>query len=168
MDRADRWRKSADDLKETILSRAWSEREGCFAGSLDSGEIDASVLLLHELGIVSASDQRFVATVGKVGTALVRNGHLLRYAAPDDFGAPTVAFTICTFWYVDALAAIGKRDEARRIFEVLLAHRNHVGLLSEDINPATGELWGNFPQTYSMVGIIVAAMRLSTGWENAR
>lgn len=168
IDHAGRWRKSADDLRETILSRAWSEREGCFSGSLDTDEIDASVLLLHELGIVSASDRRFVATVGKVGTALARNGYLLRYAAPDDFGAPTFAFTICTFWYVDALAAIGKHDEARRIFEELLARRNHVGLLSEDIDPATGELWGNFPQTYSMVGIIVASMRLSTGWENAR
>jgi GH15 family glucan-1,4-alpha-glucosidase len=79
-----------------------------------------------------------------------------------------VAFTICTFWYVDALAAIGRVGEARAIFEELLARRNHVGILSEDIEPATGELWGNFPQTYSMVGLIVAAMRLSTSWEKAR
>ena len=98
----------------------------------------------------------------------MRKGHLLRYSAPDDFGAPSVAFTICTFWYVDALAAIGRYDEARRLFEELLARRNHVGLLSEDIAPETGELWGNFPQTYSMVGLIVAAMRLSKGWESAR
>jgi GH15 family glucan-1,4-alpha-glucosidase len=95
----------------------------------------------------------------------MRKGHLLRYAAPDDFGAPSVAFTICTFWYVDALAAIGRRDEARKIFEELLARRNHVGLLSEDVDPATGELWGNFPQTYSMVGTINAAVRLSAPWD---
>jgi len=106
--------------------------------------------------------------VEKMGQKLGRNGYLLRYSAPDDFGAPSTAFTICTFWYVDALAAIGRHDEARRIFEHLLKRRNHVGLLSEDIDPATGELWGNFPQTYSMVGIIVAAMRLSKGWEGAR
>jgi GH15 family glucan-1,4-alpha-glucosidase len=167
-DRAEQWRTSADGLKATILRRAWSNEQRCFAGNLDSDEIDASVLLLHELGIVSASDERFVATVDTVGRRLMRGGHLLRYEAPDDFGAPSVAFTICTFWYIDALAAIGRREEARRLFDELLSRRNHVGLLSEDIDPATGELWGNFPQTYSMVGIIVAAMRLSEGWENAR
>lgn len=167
-ERATQWRKSADELRETILARAWSSKHGCFAGSLDTDEIDASVLLLHELGIVSASDKRFVATVEKVGEHLARNGYLLRYSEPDDFGAPSVAFTICSFWYVDALAAIGRREQARRIFDELLARRNHVGLLSEDIDPANGELWGNFPQTYSMVGIIIAAMRLSKGWEDAR
>lgn len=167
-DRAERWRVAADDLRTAILERAWNENLQCFVGSLDTDEIDASVLLLHELGIVSATDERFVATVDTIGKRLMRNGHLIRYAAPDDFGAPSVAFTICTFWYVDALAAIGRSDEARRIFEELLARRNHVGLLSEDIDPHTGELWGNFPQTYSMVGIIVAAMRLSKGWERAR
>jgi GH15 family glucan-1,4-alpha-glucosidase len=77
-------------------------------------------------------------------------------------------FTICTFWYVDALAAIGRRDGARSLFKDLLSRRNHIGLLSEDIAPETGDLWGNFPQTYSMVDIIVAAMRLSKGWECAR
>ena len=167
-ERAQQWRKSADGLRENILERAWSARAGCFAGSLDTDEIDASVLLLHEFGIVAPTDERFIATVDKIGATLRRNGHLLRYEAPDDFGAPSVAFTICTFWYIDALAAIGRVEEARALFEDLLAKRNHVGLLSEDIDPATGELWGNFPQTYSMVGIIVAAMRLSKGWEAAR
>ncbi len=167
-ERASQWRKSADELRETILTRAWSSKHGCFAGSLDTDEIDASVLLLHEFGMISAQDERFIATVEKVGQHLGRNGYLLRYSEPDDFGAPSVAFTICSFWYVDALAAIGRREEARRIFEGLLARRNHVGLLSEDIDPETGELWGNFPQTYSMVGIIIAAMRLSKGWEDAR
>jgi GH15 family glucan-1,4-alpha-glucosidase len=167
-DRAVQWRKSAEDLRETILTRAWNPQRKCFAGCLDGDEIDGSVLLLHELGIVHASDARFVSTVEAVGQHLGRNGHLLRYSDADDFGEPSVAFTICTFWYVDALAAIGRLEEARRIFEALLACRNHVGLLSEDIDPATGELWGNFPQTYSMVGLIVAAMRLSKGWEVAR
>lgn len=167
-DRALQWQQSAESLRDTILDRAWNETLRCFTGSLDTDEIDASALLLHELGIVAASDPRFVSTVERIGHELGRNGHLLRYAMPDDFGAPSVAFTICTFWYVDALAAVGRHDEARRIFEKLLSRRNHVGLLSEDIDPATGELWGNFPQTYSMVGIIVSAMRLSKGWEEMR
>ncbi|HZA02289.1 MAG TPA: glycoside hydrolase family 15 protein [Hyphomicrobiaceae bacterium] len=167
-ERADHWRETADKLRETILTRAWNPQRECFVGCLDGSEIDASVLLLHELGIVSPSDPRFISTVEAVGHHLGRNGHLFRYSAADDFGEPAVAFTICSFWYVDALAAIGRLEEARRIFEALLACRNHVGLLSEDIDPVTGELWGNFPQTYSMVGLIVAAMRLSMGWEVAR
>ena len=90
---------------------------------------------------------------------------LLRYDRADDFGPPETAFTVCTFWYVDALAALGRRDEARALFEQVLARRNHVGLLSEDIDPRTGQLWGNFPQTYSLVGLILSAMRLSRSWE---
>ena len=77
-----------------------------------------------------------------------------------------MAFNVCSFWRVDALARIGKHDRARAWFEALLANRNHVGLLSEDMSPATGELWGNFPQTYSMVGIINGAVRLSARWDD--
>lgn len=167
-ERAAHWRKSADDLRETILQRAWSVSANCFAGHLDSDHIDASSLLLSDLGLVSAKDPRFIATVDTIGKMLGRSGYLFRYAAPDDFGAPTSAFTICSFWYVEALAAIGRIDEARRRFEAILKRRNHVGLLSEDIDPATGELWGNFPQTYSAVGIILCATRLSKNWDDAR
>lgn len=90
---------------------------------------------------------------------------MLRYEAPGDFGLPETAFNVCSFWRVDALARVGRLDEARASFENLLGHRNHVGLLSEDLAPGTGELWGNFPQTYSMVGIINGAMRLSRPWD---
>ncbi len=166
--RAETWRRSAGELRETILARAWNEKEGAFCGSLDGDDFDASVLVLHEIGLVSADDPRFVATVDAIARRLGRDGLLLRYDAPDDFGAPTTAFTVCTFWLIDALAAIGRRDEAREMFDKLLARRNAVGLLSEDIDPVSGELWGNFPQTYSMVGVIIAAMRLSRGWEHAR
>ena len=78
---------------------------------------------------------------------------------------PETAFNICTFWYIDALARTGRTAEARDTFESMLACRNHLGLLSEDTDPATGELWGYYPQTYSLVGIINAAMRLSGPWE---
>ncbi len=161
------WRDKADGLRETILERAWHATGdgGWFAGSLDGDELDAGVLLMHELGIVAADDHRFMSTVDVISQKLTHNGFLRRYDAADDFGEPTVAFTICSFWLVDALAAMGRKDEARARFESLLAHRNHLGLLSEDIDPATGALWGNFPQTYSMAGLIIAAMRLSRGWE---
>ena len=77
------------------------------------------------------------------------------------------AFLICTFWYVNALAAIGRRDEARTLFEKLLASRNRHGLLAEHIDTRSGELWGNFVQTYSMVGLINSAIRLSMRWDQA-
>jgi GH15 family glucan-1,4-alpha-glucosidase len=97
----------------------------------------------------------------------MRGDLLLRYGVEDDFGRPETAFTICTFWYIDALALLGRRDEARRLFENLLGRRNALGLLSEDIHPETGELWGNYPQTYSLVGLINCAMRLSRTWDEA-
>jgi len=92
---------------------------------------------------------------------------MYRYRHQDDFGQPETAFTICAFWYVNALAMAGRRDEAREHFGRLLSHRTRLGLLSEDIDPATGEWWGNFPQTYSLVGIISSAIRLSRPWEDA-
>jgi GH15 family glucan-1,4-alpha-glucosidase len=78
---------------------------------------------------------------------------------------PETAFLACSFWLIDALAAIGRSEQARALFERILALRNHVGLLSEDVDPRTGRLWGNFPQTYSQVGLILSAMRLSRSWE---
>ena len=97
----------------------------------------------------------------------MHEGMLYRYVYKDDFSKPDVAFTICTFWYIDALAAIGRVEEAREKFEMMLERRNHVGLLSEDMDFKTHELWGNFPQTYSMVGLINSAMRLSKTWHEA-
>ncbi len=90
----------------------------------------------------------------------------MRYRHEDDFGAPTNAFLACSFWWVHALAATGRGAEARERFNHLLGIRNRVGLLSEHIDPATAELWGNFPQSYSLVGIITSALRLSRPWED--
>ena len=126
----------------------------------------ASLLLLNELGFLEADDPRFAGTVQAIETNLKQGDFLFRYTQRDDFGVPETAFTICTFWYVDALAALGRVDEARSLFEKLLACRNGLGLLSEDLKPDTLELWGNFPQTYSMVGLINSAMRLSKHWED--
>ena len=92
---------------------------------------------------------------------------MFRYRREDDFGTPEASFTICSFWLVEALASVGRVDEARAMFERLLAHRTSLGLLSEGLEIKTGELWGNFPQTYSLVGLIRAAMRLSRPWQDA-
>ena len=90
----------------------------------------------------------------------------MRYAGEDDFGLPETAFLICRFWLIDAWASLGRVEEARDMLEGALSHRNRYGLLSEDIHPVTGALWGNFPQTYSMAGLITSAMRLSRSWED--
>ncbi len=164
-DRAEHWRGEADRIRKAILENAWSDTLGSFTATFGGDSVDASLLLLHELGLVPAKDPRFLATLDYITKHLRRGQHLFRYATADDFGMPATSFTICTFWYIEALAAAGRRDEAREMFEQILACRNHVGLLSEDLDPKTGELWGNFPQTYSLVGIIVAAMRLSKSWE---
>ncbi len=120
---------------------------------------------MSEVGLVAPDDPRWRSTLAAVRRELQRAGHLYRYAIADDFGVPKMAFTACTFWLIDALARAGAAGEARELFEGLLAARNPLGLLSEDIDPASGELWGNFPQTYSMVGIINGATRLSRRWE---
>lgn len=165
--RVERWRGEADRIRKRILAEAWSPERNSFVESFGGKDLDASLLLLQEIGFLSAADPRFVSTLEAIERELRRGDHLLRYAAPDDFGEPKTSFNVCSFWYIDALAAVGRREEARDLFEKLLASRNHLGMLSEDIDPATGELWGNFPQTYSMVGVIVCAMRLSKSWEEA-
>ena len=166
-DRTAHWRKCADSIRERVLAESWNEERGHFADAYGGERLDASLLLLADLGFIEARDPRFVATVEAIGRVLKRGDSLFRYIAPDDFGVPETSFTICTFWYIDALAAIGRKDEARAMFNDVLARRNHLGLLSEDLAFETGELWGNFPQTYSHVGLVIAAMALSRPWQDA-
>jgi GH15 family glucan-1,4-alpha-glucosidase len=165
-ERAQQWSCHAYTIREAVLARAWNQRRGCFVAAFDGEDLDASLLLLPELGFLPASDPRFGATLTAVESELRHGDHLYRYA-DDEFGAAQTSFNICTFWYIDALAAVGRREEARALFSNMLARRNHAGLLSEDLDASTGELWGNYPQTYSLVGLINSAMRLSKRWEDA-
>lgn len=164
--RAAYWHDHASRMKERILAESWSESRQSFAESFGGRELDASVLLMAEVNFIDPRDERFIATVKALETSLCDGPYMRRYEAPDDFGKPETAFNICTFWRIDALARIGRREEAREIFESMLAARNPLGLLSEDTHPVTGEMWGNFPQTYSMVGLINGAMRLSAPWDS--
>jgi GH15 family glucan-1,4-alpha-glucosidase len=163
--RAAHWHQRAGVIRERILREAWSEQRQAFAESFGGRDLDASALLMAEVGFIDPKDPRFIATVDALEKALCDGPYMRRYEAPDDFGKPETAFNICTFWRIDALARIGRKAQAREIFEVMLASRNPLGLLSEDTHPVTGEMWGNFPQTYSMVGIINAAVRLSAPWD---
>ena len=166
-DRRRYWREHADRLKAEIMQRAWNPKRQAFVAAFDAEDLDASVLLLPELGLIPASDPRHLRTVELIGRELDRNGYITRYTASDDFGVPEVAFLACQFWYIDALTRIGEGDKARELLGDLIARRNRYGILSEDIHPGTGELWGNLPQTYSMAGLINTAIGLSRPWDMA-
>lgn len=163
---AQEWMANASAVRNKILTRA-TTRDGWISGVFDADVADASTLLLPEIGFIPASDPRFQATLDVVARRLVRDGFVMRYDEADDFGKPETAFLVCTFWYCDALALAGRRDEARELFVNALRCKNHVGLLSEDVDLRTSALWGNFPQAYSHVGMIHSASRLSRGWEEA-
>ena len=161
------WQDCAQLIHKAISRRSWSVARGSFVSTFDGDAMDASLLLLAELGFLDADDPRFFATVAAVEMDLRRGDFVFRYGEKDDFGEPKNAFLVCTFWYVNALATLHRRDEARELFEKLLACRNHHGLLAEHIDPRNGEQWGNYVQTYSMVGLINAAIRLSIRWDQA-
>ena len=166
-ERAALWRERAETIRETIEREAWDPEMDSFVDAFGGGDgtIDASLLLMGEVNFIKPTDERFVKTLDAVERTLIQGHHAFRYKTADDFGFPETAFNICTFWYIDALARVGRTEEARETFEAMLACRNSLGLLSEDTDPATHEPWGNYPQTYSLVGIINAAMRLSRRWE---
>jgi GH15 family glucan-1,4-alpha-glucosidase len=167
--RAAHWLSEADRIARFIDEQCWSERRGSFVATAGGDTLDASLLRLAELNFVAASDPRFAATVEAIGRELKKGNFIVRYVERDDFGAPENAFVVCSFWYVDALAALGRRDEARALFLRLLGHRNRHGLLAEHLDTVSGEPWGNFVQTYSMVGLILSAIRLSrpgTKWSD--
>ena len=163
------WREHAERMKKEINARGFNEQLNSYTATWDGDTLDASLLLAFELGFVDAKSPEFIGTLEAVEKHLKPDSskYLFRYVTQDDFGEPENAFTICSFWYIDALAAVGRREEAHQLFCDLLGRRNSLGLLSEDLDPNTGELWGNFPQTYSMVGIINSARMLSKSWEAA-
>ncbi len=166
-ERAIYWQQHAQQIHATISQRAWCRQRSAFASTFEGDAMDASLLLLVELGFLEANDPRFASTVQAIEKDLRRGDFIFRYVETDDFGEPENAFLVCTFWYVNALATLERRQEARDLFEKLLACRNRHGLLAEHIDLRTGEQWGNFVQTYSMVGLINAAIRLSIRWDQA-
>src|SRR5690625_2890155 len=166
-DRHDYWQAKASVIRNRVLAEAWNEELGHFTDTFGGRHLDASLLLMQDIGFLEADDPRFVATVEAIGRELRRGDGLFRYIAPDDFGAPETSFTIFTFCYIDALAAISRMAEACAFLVHILARRNHLGLLSEDLAFEDGEMWGNFPQAYSHVGLVMAATRLSKPWTEA-
>lgn len=157
----DEWSELADSIKKDILANGWDEEVGAFVQYYGSKHLDASNLLLEEIGLIEADDPRYISTVLKTKEELCKNGFMFRYIAEDDFGVPQSSFVLCTFWMVNSLYKIGHRDEALAIFNNTLSCANHVGLLSEHIDTGTRELLGNFPQAYSHLGLIQTALLIN-------
>ena len=164
---SEKWQAHAQRIHQEICDAAWNPQLGSFVSTFHGEHLDASLLLMAEIHFLSPNDPRFAGTVRAVEKYLRRGDFLLRYDEEDDFGRPETAFLVCTLWWIMALAQMGDKERARELFEGVLARRNHLGLLAEDVVPDTGEQWGNFPQTYSMVGLIQCAARLSISWDEA-
>jgi GH15 family glucan-1,4-alpha-glucosidase len=155
------WRGVANDIKEDVLRNGWNDDLQTFTQTYANSEVDASLLLMAEYGFIPATDLKYQKTVIAVKNALFYNGLVYRYVNSDDFGKPESSFTICTFWLVQALFRIGMTEEAKDIFDNLLAYGNHLGLFSEDIDFSTKRLLGNFPQAYSHLALINTATLFS-------
>ena len=167
-DRSREWAERADAIRAHIEQAAWRPEARRMSALFDGDALDASLIQLLDLRFFSTDDPRFQGTLAAVEEGLRRGTYMLRYATEDDFGVPETAFNVCTFWLIEALHATGRTDDARGLFEQMLQRRTAAGLLSEDIDPQTGELWGNYPQTYSLVGLINCAVLLSKPWSAIR
>ena len=160
------FRSAAETIRNQIIARAWSAELGSFVGAYGGRDLDASLLQMTTLRLLPSSDQRLRSTVDAIWKGLARDGWLLRYRLDDGFGAPSVAFIICTFWLVEALAVLGRMDDARAVMAQVHSALSPVGLLSEDYETTTLRMWGNFPQAYSHVGLIHAAFAASPRWSD--
>jgi GH15 family glucan-1,4-alpha-glucosidase len=162
------WRERAATIRKAIETRAWLPGDKRFSAVFDGDELDASLLQLLDMRFLDAADSRFANTFAAVEKGLRRGEHMLRYASEDDFGRPETAFNFCTFWYIEALHLVGRHEEARALYAKMLERLTPAGLLSEDTDFESGELWGNYPQTYSLVGLINCAGLLSRPWSSVR
>jgi len=155
------WKKEADKIKADIFEKGWKEDMQSFSQAYENSDYDSSLLLMEFYGFIDAEDERYVKTVKAIKENLLYKGLMYRYKTADDFGVPSSSFTVCNFWLIQALYAIGEKEEAKRMFESIASYANHVGLYSEDFDFETKCLLGNFPQAYSHLAFINAATLFS-------
>jgi GH15 family glucan-1,4-alpha-glucosidase len=156
--------RAAESIRQEILSQGVAPGRGCLVADYGGTEVDAALLQAVTLNFLSPDDPITHATIDAVSDDLTHLGWLKRYRTNDGFGVPTVAFMLCTFWQIEALARVGRNDEARAIMARVDGVRSPLGLFAEDLEPQSNEMWGNFPQAYSHVGLIRAAFAASPGW----
>ena len=157
-----KWTGERDRITEQIMTRGWNPKRGAFVQHYGSDVLDASLLLMPLTKFIAPKDPRWLRTLDAIGRELVSDSLVYRYnakASPDGLQGEEGTFSICTFWYVEALARAGKADEARLAFEKMLTYANHLGLYSEEIGPS-GEALGNFPQAFTHLSLISAAVNL--------
>jgi len=159
----ERFRALRDRIHADVCARAWHAGKRAFTQAYGSDHLDASLLLLPQVGFLEPHDPRFASTVAAIERELVKDGFVLRYPTRGQDGLPPGegVFLACSFWLADCYAVQGRIREARELFDRLLALRNDVGLLSEEFDPASGRLIGNFPQAFSHVGLVNTAFNLS-------
>jgi GH15 family glucan-1,4-alpha-glucosidase len=155
------WSAERERVRNAVLTRGWSETRQAYAQSFDSDELDAAALLMPIMGFLPATDERMRATIEAIAADLTEDGLVLRYRNEEGMNADGLmgeegTFVICSFWLVSALAKAGEVDRAEQLFATLAAHANDLGLLAEEIDGASGQLLGNFPQAFSHVGLITA------------
>jgi len=153
--RVDAWDAARQDVRTAILEQGWCEEIGAYTGAFGSDHLDASVLLMPLVDFLPATDERMRATIEIIARDLVEGGLVHRWAGDDN------GFLICTYWLVECLARAGEVQRAITLFEETTAYANDLGLLAEEADPATGRLWGNFPQAFSHVGLINAAAAIA-------
>jgi GH15 family glucan-1,4-alpha-glucosidase len=156
------WMAARDEIYRQIMSRGWRERRRAFVQHYDADVLDASILLMPLVKFISPTDPRWLSTLDEIGHELVSDSLVSRYdpdTSPDGLPGREGTFSMCTFWYVEALARAGHLDEARLVFEKMLTYANHLGLYAEEIGP-TGEQLGNFPQAFTHLALISAATNL--------
>jgi GH15 family glucan-1,4-alpha-glucosidase len=164
-----RWTATRDAIFHQIMERGWSEERQAFVQHYGSNVLDASLLLMPIVGFLSPRDPRWLSTLDAMDGELVSDSLVHRYdpaASPDGMSGSEGTFSLCSFLYVDALARAGRLDQARYAFDKMLTYANHVGLFAEEIGP-TGEQLGNFPQAFTHLALITAAMSLDTELDNA-
>jgi GH15 family glucan-1,4-alpha-glucosidase len=156
-----RWRRTRTQIRAAILRDGYNRTVGAFTQSFGSTSLDASALAIPRIGFLPATDPRVLSTIERIRADLTADGLVYRYRTPDGLPRGEGAFALCTFWLVDALALTNRLEEARVLFEHVLGYANDVGLLSEEIDPASGSLLGNFPQGFSHLALIGAAVNLA-------
>jgi GH15 family glucan-1,4-alpha-glucosidase len=163
--KTDEWAAERDRIREAILTRGWSEAKQAYAQSFDSDELDAAQLLMPLVGFLPATDERMLSTINAIERELTEGGLVLRYRNDEGLNADGLrgeegTFVICSFWLVSCLASAGELERAESLFAQLSGYANDLGLLAEEIDTASGEMLGNFPQAFSHIGLITAAWQI--------
>jgi GH15 family glucan-1,4-alpha-glucosidase len=169
--KADDWAAERDTIRRAILERGWSEAKQAYAQAFDSDDLDAAALLMPLVGFLPATDPRMRSTIDAIDRELTRDGLVLRYLNDEGLNDDGLVgeegtFVLCSFWLVSCLARAGEVERAERLFDQLAGYANDLGLLAEEIDPATGELLANFPQAFSHIGLITAAWEIDQARAN--